>query len=158
AQQLGPLVARILQRRWLARGEDRSTRLVLGDDDLQRGERTEIRQPGLPERETVAGQGFYRSRPDSVHLLLAEPEAVPRVERVRRYDRVVRGTPLVDPALRGEGVQVPYRLRLVDRVPGRVDPDVRAPRAAGPWRTEQVPDHPPRGKGDGAGRAFPLGQ
>src|SRR5262249_10093000 len=100
AQQLGPLVARILPRRWLQRGglacgDDRSPRVVLGDDLLQRGERPEIRQPRLPERETVAGQGFYRSRPDSVHLLLAEPEAVPRVERVRRYDRVVRGTPLV---------------------------------------------------------------
>ena len=63
----------------------------------------------------------------------------------RRNDRVVRRPALLDPARGGERVEVAHGLRLVDRMPGRLDPDVRAPGRVGARRAEQEADGaPPR--------------
>ena len=58
----------------------------------------------------------------------AEPEPCVDERGVGRRDhRVVRGAALHDPALRGRGVEVADQLGLADGMPGRRDPDVRAP-------------------------------
>jgi hypothetical protein len=71
-----------------------------------------------------------RYLPDPVRLLLAEAETEPGFDEggvADRNERVVAVASLVDPALRGMGVEVADRLGFLDGVSGYLDPDVRSP-------------------------------
>ena len=100
------------------------------------------------------------SLPDRMDVLVAEPEPKPGVDQhgIRGGNhRVVRGEAVVDPAGRGGGVEVADELRAVGRLPGRVDPDVRAPgRLARP--PEQEARDPAVEHGGRARRALDVAQ
>jgi len=65
----------------------------------------------------------------AVCLLLPEAEPEPGVDelRLRRQERVVALVALLDPAGGGMSVEIARVLRVLDGVPGQLDPDVRAP-------------------------------
>ena len=72
----------------------------------------------------------------------------------RRHDGVVARAALVDPALRRECVEIANDLGLGGRVPGRLDPDVRAPGLIVLARPEEKPDQLAVAERDGARRVF----
>src|SRR5574338_823287 len=78
---------------------------------------------------------------DRVHVLVPEPEPEPRVDELGvggGHHGVVRRASFVDPPGRSHPVQVTDELGLGDRVPGRLDPDVRPPGLL-ERRAEEVP-------------------
>ena len=95
-------------------------------------------------RRTPSGQPVSGTSTDAVRVLLAEADARPGVDQrrvvVAGSDRVVAHVALVDPA-RGRGaVEVAKVLRLLDGVPGELDPDVVAPDRVRARSAEQVAD------------------
>ena len=66
------------------------------------------------------------------------------------HDRVVRRAALLDPAGRGERVEIAHILGQLDGVPGGLDPDVRPPGRVRARRSEQVADDLAAARRDGA--------
>ena len=108
-------------------------RLVRRERDVDPRERVDVVARRRTERELrrhlddrVGGHRLA----DRVDVLVPEADAEPGVDegRVGRGDdRVVRGAPVCDPALRCGRIEVAHELRLHHSVPGGLDPDVRAP-------------------------------
>ena len=109
-------------------------------------------------------EGLARTRrlADPVDVLHPEADPEPGVDDGRvvgRDEDVVAGRAGLDPAGGGVAVQVADDLRVggIDRVPGALDPHVRAPQRR-PRRTEQVADDGAAAPGDRPGRALLGGE
>ena len=85
-------------------------------------------------------------------VLRTEAQPEPGIEQGgvgRRHERVVRSQALLDPARRRLRPDVSQALRVARRVPGRLDPDVRAPALYRTGLAQHV-----RALREGAGRAL----
>jgi hypothetical protein len=125
-QELGAQLVPALLRE--APREHGRLRLVVGEEGVEVDEGVDVRFSGEPHARGPAPLGH---RLDACSVLLAEADAGPGVdERAigRGHERVVpRSLVLVDPPPCGGRVQVAQVLGFFDRMPGELDPDVRAP-------------------------------
>ena len=113
--------------------------------ELQLGERVDVGAGRPPDLDACRHPGERRRRrlPDRVDVLLPEPDPEPGVDEcsiTRRRDGVVGRSAFLYPAARSERVEVAYGFRLLDRVPRRLDPDVRPPGVVGARGPEHEAD------------------
>jgi hypothetical protein len=141
----------------VSRRERGSEELVLGQGDVQLGQRPDVltsRPADHQVRRRLPRLGRHLA--DAVDVRLAEAEPEPRVHEggiVRRHQRVVRVPAALDPGRRGRGVEVADRLGLAHGVPGRLDPEVRSPRRLVAVPAQQVAGHLAVLHGHGSGGA-----
>ena len=151
-----PLLPRLLARGQPEAAEHRRALLVLRQGEVERRSAARPRpRAGRGSRSRRAGVRRPWTAPPGCRAPAAAPkpsrnQASSRAGVVRGTTAVVAWTALVDPARRGERVEVAHVLRLLDGVAGRLDPDVRAPHRVVARRADEVADEPPVAQPGGA--------